>query len=62
MLFITIGTLDSGSTQSNTDSSKRQRVRHHEINVEGVEGEAESTEDGNNHQGMRMHDYYEAYE
>jgi hypothetical protein len=45
MLFMTIGALDS---ESDTDSSKRQRVRRHEINVEGAEGEAE---DGNNHQG-----------
>ena len=55
MLFITIGTL------SDTDSSKWQRVRRHEHNQinanignpdhEGVEGEAELMEDGNNHQG-----------
>ena len=41
MLFITIGTLDSSS---DTDSSKWQRVHHHE----GMEGEVELMED---HQG-----------
>ena len=61
MLFMTIGTLDSDSTQSDTDSSKWQRVRHHEHNQinadvgnpdrEGAEGEAELIKDGNNHQG-----------
>ena len=35
MLFITIGTLDSDSIQSNTDSSKWQRIRRH--GDEGVE-------------------------
>ena len=61
MLFMTVGTLDSDSTQSDTDSSKWQRVRRHEHNQknanvgnpdhEGVEGEAELIEGGNNHQG-----------
>ena len=61
MLFMTIGTLDSDSTQSDIESSKWQRVRRHEHNQinadignsdhEGVEGEAELMEDGNNHQG-----------
>lgn len=56
MLYMSIGTLDSNS---DTDSSKWQRVRRHEHNPinadvgnpgpEGVEGEAE--EDDGNHQG-----------
>ncbi len=61
MLFLTIGTLDSDSTQSDTDSSKWQRDRRHEHNQvnanpgqEGVEGEAELMEDGN-HQGNSLH-------
>ena len=43
MLFMTIGTLDSNSIQSNIDSSKWQRIRRH--GDEGVEGGAESSHD-----------------
>ena len=61
MLFMTIGTLDSDSTQSDTDPSKWQRVRRHEHNQisadvgspgpEEMEGEAGLMEDGEKHQG-----------
>ena len=34
MLFMTIGTLDSNSTQSDTNSSKWQRVRRHEDDIQ----------------------------
>ena len=56
MLFMTIGKLDSGSDQSDTDSNKWQRVRRHEHNPanadiggnpdpNGIEGESELMED-----------------